>query len=125
MSHDQDDLVLLRSVATAFEAHTLVAVLHEHGLDACVYDASATGFGIPGHSEVMVRSREVARARRILDQQIADSVDLDWDEVQLGEREDDLPLQRPGRMPVWARGGMIVAILLVLVFLVSLLFSIL
>ena len=62
---------------------------------------------------------------RILDQQIADSVDLDWDEVQLGEREDDLPLRRPGRMPVWAWGGMIVAILLVLVFLVSLLFSIL
>ena len=37
-------------------------------------------------------------------------VDLDWDEVDVGERDDDLPLTPVNRMPLLARIGFAVAV---------------
>ncbi len=57
-------------------------------------------------------------------QAVADSVDLDWDEVNVGEREDDLPLRPVGQMPLLAKVAFAVAAVLILLTLLLSLFAI-
>jgi hypothetical protein len=110
-----DDLVTLLSAETAFEAHTIVAVLKNAGIDAVAFDATRTGMGLSIKSvdgvPVQVRRVDFERARGALETNISDSVDIDWDEVDVGEREDDAPLRAPGRMPVLAQVAFGVAVL--------------
>ncbi len=113
---DPDALATLRTVGSEFEAHTLVAVLREEGIEAHAFAALHASlplgqrrFGVP----VQVRRADLERARAALKKNASDSVDLDWDEVDVGEREDHLPLTPVNRMPLLARIGFAVAVAVV------------
>lgn len=107
-----NDLVTLRAAETEFQASILVAVLEEAGIKAI-----AVGGGNALHPLakqitpvlVQVRQRDLSRARLALEQNTTDSVDLDWDQVDFGERADDLPLTPVDNMPLIPKLGFIVA----------------
>jgi hypothetical protein len=91
---DQDDPLVQAAVAPSeFAAQTKAAVLQDEGIEAFVFSAerswtgglgiSPSGAGVP----VWVRKSTLERAQQTLQQRIADSVDLDWDEVDVGEPE--------------------------------------
>jgi hypothetical protein len=117
--HDPDELATLLKAHTPFEAHTLAAVLAEAGIEAFVFDSAYAGFGIslvPGRGGVpiQVRRGELEQARRIIRENASDSIDIDWTDVDVGERADRLPLRRPDRMPVLARLAFLVTLLVLL-----------
>ncbi len=103
------DLAVVVITETEFEAQTKAAVLRDNGIDAVVTNNAPSWTGQVAisssavGSSVLVRAPDLDRAREILDRAIADSVDLDWDEVDVGKREDDLPLHRVRRMPLLAK----------------------
>ena len=117
-SHDPAVVV---TVPTEFEAQTKAEVLRSEGIEAAVtrnaptwtghLPISPTAFG----SSVLVHRDDLDRARAVLEKKIADSVDLDWDEIDVGQREDDLPLRPVNTTPPLARIALVVAwVLLVL-----------
>ena len=103
------DPVPVAAAATEFEAQTKAAVLEAEGITCRVVSDSPSWAGqMPlspsgRGSAVLVAAADADRARDILKDRIADSVDLDWDEVDVGEREDTLPLRRVGSMPLPAK----------------------
>ena len=107
----EDDLVVLITTGGDGEAYALVALLDEAGIEALVVESTPPGLGgVLGPGAVLrVRRGDRERARRVLD--AAASVDIEWDEVDLGERADRLPLHRPGRMPLAARIAFVVAVI--------------
>ncbi len=128
---DQDDLEPVAATETEFEAQTKAVVLRAEGIEcAVVHNApswtgqmslSPTGRG----AFVLVKRQDADQARKILQQRIDDSVDLDWDEVDVGEREDTLPLRQINGMPILAKiaaalialtllAGLIVAVLVII-----------
>jgi hypothetical protein len=128
---DRNDLEPIAETATEFEAQTKAAVLRSEGIECAVVcnapswtgqmSLSPTGRG----AFVLVKRQDANQARQILKQRIDDSVDLDWDEVDVGEREDALPLRPIKGMPLPAKiaaalialtllAGLIVAVLVII-----------
>ncbi len=102
-----DDLVILTTAGAPFEAHSIAAVLAEREIDATVLDTADADVplehayrGVP----VMVRRADLDRARAALAEDA-----VDWDAVDVGEREDDLPLRPPGRTLFLARMALLAA----------------
>lgn len=122
MTHDdnQSDLARVAQTATEFEAHAKAAVLHEEGIDAQVIcDApSWTGHLSLGHNEfvasVWVRREDLEAAQQHLEQTVADSVDIDWDEVNVGQPEDESNGEYHQSMPAPAKFAFIVTLIVVL-----------
>jgi len=116
-----DDLAIVVRVPTEFEAHTIATILRSDGIETTVStDAPSWTGQVPisptaRGSAVIVRRGDLQRAREVLRESEQDSVDLDWDEVDVGEREDDLPLGTVGRMPVPARVAAALAAALLLI----------
>ena len=111
-----DDLVTLTTRPSEFEANTVVAVLQEAGIEAFAFGVSAlTPLGLRiGGCPVQVRQADLDRAKKALAQNVADSVDIDWDEIDVGQREDNLPLTSRRGMPWLARvGAAVVTIIIV------------
>ena len=67
----------------------------------------------------MVKPEDLERAKEILDNCVADSVDLDWDEVDVGEREDYLPVGPVGRVPRLAKIALTIFLLSLLAWLLG------
>ena len=124
--HD-DDLVTLTTRATEFEAQTLVAVLQEAGINAFAFGAIPAMEPLGQRltpAVVQVRRADLQLAQAALNQNVADSVDLDWNEVDVGESEDDAPPTpaenahetdaTAARMPLIVKLGFLVAVALVL-----------
>ncbi len=115
---DSDELTTLSTAETPFAAHTIVMVLENAGIEAIALDAIQGGIGLPLNKArgvpIQVRRSDLDRAKAALEANTADSVDIDWDEVDLGEREDNLPLNTPGRVPplVWVALGAMALLLL-------------
>ncbi len=110
---DPDALETLLTVNSEFEAHTLVAVLREEGIEAYAFGAMHASLPLGERIAavpVQVRRADLERAHAALEKNATDSVDLDWDEVDVGEREDHLPLTPVNRMPLLARIGFAVAV---------------
>ncbi|TVQ54993.1 MAG: hypothetical protein EA377_04405 [Phycisphaerales bacterium] len=112
---DADRLVTIATAASEIEANLLVTQLTEGGFEAVCFSGGhaalplgARRFRIP----VQVRAREEESARAYLKEMAVD--DIDWDSVDVGEREDDLPLNEPARMPVLAIIAAVVAGMLLL-----------
>ena len=124
-TQNPENLVTVTSTSTEFEAHTIVAVLREAGIEAFAFGTLRGSLPLGGvftSVPVQVRQSDLQRARLALRQNVADSVDLDWEEVNVGEREDDLPLRPVGRMPLLAKVAVVVAeILMLLTLLLSIL----
>ena len=105
--HNEPAIVV--RVPSEFEAHTIAAILHENGIEATVAPGAPSWTGqiaispSAQGSAVVVRSADLQRARTVLSESDQDSIDLDWDEVDVGDRDDNLPLTPVGRMPVPAK----------------------
>jgi hypothetical protein len=114
-----DDLTVVATADSEFEAETKAEALRARGLKVMVarnapswtghLSISPTAVG----ASVLVHREDLERATAILKQVIADSVDIDWDEVDVGEREDDLPLHKVNRMPVLAMASFAVAVAII------------
>ena len=119
---DRDDPLVQVAVAeTEFAAQTKAAVLHDEGIDAFVFSAerawtgglaiASTSPGVP----VWVKESDLERAKSTLNQRIADSVDLDWDEVDVGEPEQlDTSPPTSTLLALLTRGGFVIAGLIIL-----------
>lgn len=119
---DPDDLVTLVVKPTEFEANTAVAVLDDAGIKAFAFGAARAALplgesftGVP----VQVRRVDFDRAQHALKKNVADSVDLDWDSVDVGEREDNLPLKSHRGMPPLIMAGFAAALLAAAVMIVA------
>jgi len=79
----------LVSCPTEFEAETIAAALRAQGITAQVLGGGLTGFRAeaPAMAKVMVLTRDLARAKNSLRAIKAESVDLDWEDVDTGDRE--------------------------------------
>jgi len=117
--HDEDDLVVLRNAASVFEARLMVAMLADADIPATAADHAMSAFsfslsyaeaGIP----VLVRAADRDRANLELEKRWRESVDIDWDEFDPGEREDNLPLNEPGRVPPAAQFSFVIVLLALL-----------
>ncbi len=124
---EHHELGVVVRVPTEFEAHTIAAILHESGIEATVAAGAPWWTGqVPlspagQGSAVVVRPADLQRARTVLRESERDSIDLDWDEVDVGDREDSLPLTPVGRMPIPAKiAAALVAVILIVTALVSL-----
>ena len=122
------DLVTLAAPPTEFEANLLAVVLRDHGIDAFVFAAPASGIGVPFCSgtlgiSLQVKSEDVEEARRVLASNKRDSIDIDWDELELTGQEN--PNRAPATMRLPAKVAFAVtAIVLLCGLLISLVFSI-
>ncbi len=125
-TQNPENLVTVTSTPTEFEAHTIVAVLREEGIEAFAFGTFGGSLPLGGvftSVPVQVRQSDLQRARLALRQNVADSVDLDWDEVDVGERKDELPLRPVGQMPLLAKVAFTVAAMLILLTLLLALFA--
>ena len=117
-----DDLVTVVSTATPFEAHTLASVLQDAGVDAVVMGATPWA-GVPldqsSRATVQVRREVAERARLVLEANVSDSIDIDWDEIDVGEREDTLPLTPVGRKQMPARVALRVVMVMAVAMLIA------
>jgi hypothetical protein len=121
-SHDPDALVTVRLARSEFEAGVLAATLREHGIEAFTFGRAhgAIPLGTRLLSvPVQVRAKDRERAEQALAERAVDAAEVDWDEVDVGEREDRLPLHTPGRMPLVVKVGYIAAIVIVLIAIVG------
>lgn len=118
---DPNNLVTLTTRPTEFEANALVVVLRDAGIEAFAFGAPQTlAFGqLYAPVPVQVRRADLDRARLALEKNVSDSVDLDWDSVDVGERVDDLPLTASTGMPLLAKIGYAAAVIAIVVMLLG------
>lgn len=113
MPQDPDALVSLTTAFNYFEAETIAAALRAEDIPVYVESIVGTtlGYAAPALGDaihVRVRQRDVELARRLLDRNRSDSVDIDWSEVDVGEPEDPLVHARPKlRASKWAKPALI------------------
>jgi hypothetical protein len=113
------DLALVATAESEFEAEAKAEVLRARGLKAMVAGNAPSWTGFLSISptargaSVLVHRGDLERATDLLKQVIADSVDIDWDEVDVGEREDDVPLRKVNRMPILAMASFAVAVAII------------
>ncbi len=117
---DPDELATLITTRHAFEAHVIVAVLQDAGIHARAFDAIQSSLPL-GTSftrvPVQVRRVDLAKAKEALKSNISDSVDLDWDQVDVGERVDRVPLTTRRGMPLAAKIATAFAVTLAVIYL--------
>lgn len=114
---DPDDLVTLTTAEMQFQAGIIVAVLEEAGIKAFAFGALNALYPISQRVTpvvVQVRQADLDKAREALKQNVADSVDIDWDSVDVGEPEEAAPAKLRGVMPLVPRLGFFAAVLAIL-----------
>jgi len=120
MTNDPDQLVTITTATSEFTAHILIAVLEDAGVQAFTFGSTGTTLGVAGQSTnprwgapVQVRRSDLDTARDILLANRRDSIDIDWDQVDVGteSRIDDGSTQ--DGPPLLARAGWLVAVTLV------------
>ena len=98
MSHppDPDQLTTITTATSEFSAQLLVAILNDAGIEAFAFGSTGTALGITGQSTnprwgvpIQVRRKDVEAAKTILLANKRDSVDIDWDMVDVGTPEED------------------------------------
>lgn len=92
---DPNKMVEVRRVVNEFEAGIIVALLQDAGIQSRVVDFDGASRGIFGAASffprsVLVRRGDAARADEVLTRRREESVDLDWDEVDVGDPADGL-----------------------------------
>jgi hypothetical protein len=91
----EDDLVELTTRPNELDAGLVREVLRSGGIECSVRAASGVALGVFGASSfnpmtIMVRRDELENAQRLLTDQRAASVDIDWEDVDVGEPADDI-----------------------------------
>lgn len=87
--NDPDTPVELTSRASEAAAEMIAGSLRDRGIEARVLGGMLTGFRAeaPAQARVVVRRRDLDAARAALAEIRSESVDLDWDEVDVGTPE--------------------------------------
>lgn len=111
--------VVIATGRSPLEAEAIAAIVRDAGMAATVVDPSAGGAGMVAltrgaRAVVCVAPGDAVAARAALDERRRSAGALEWEDVDVGERVDAVPLRRPGRMPLAARLALAVAIALVL-----------
>ena len=111
------DLVTLVCPQTEFEANILAIVLRDHGIDAFVFATPTIGMGVNLSSgtygvPLQVKAEDVQLARQVLLENKRNSIDIDWDELELGAVEE--AFQERETMPITARVAFFFAVLALL-----------
>ncbi|MDP6986993.1 MAG: hypothetical protein QGG74_03005 [Phycisphaerales bacterium] len=113
-TEDPDQLVTITTATSEFVAHILVAILDDAGIDAFSFGSTGTTLGVTGQSTnprwgvpIQVRRRDIDAAKATLQANRRDSVDIDWDMVDVGtSAEEGAPHHGP---PLAARVAWLVA----------------
>ena len=110
MPRDPDILVDLTSARTEFEAETIAEALRAQGIPAQTFATAGSvlqwDVAVSQPIRVAVRRRDLDNARAILRAIRAESVDLDWSEVDTGDRTPITDKERAERQaPVPDREG--------------------
>jgi Putative prokaryotic signal transducing protein len=89
MTSDADRLETLTSTPNEPQAAMIVSALKDSGIDAVAEGGLTAGFRAetPGEVHIMVRQKDLDRARLALDEYRKTVTNIDWDEVDLGEAE--------------------------------------
>ncbi len=130
MPDDPLTLVPLTTARTEWQAEALAAALRQRGVHAVTQGGMLSGFRAeaPAQVIVVVPRQDLARAKEALAQIGSDSIDIDWEEVDVGQPEDQEPArpdaERAGAAPrsdmssllwaiiaVWAAGLLIYVLL--------------
>lgn len=85
---DSDNLVVLTSTTTEFEAETIAAALRNNDVPAFVFCDAARVMPVPSLShlpyQVHVREGDLSLAGNVLRSVRAESIDIDWEDVDVG-----------------------------------------
>ena len=111
----EDDLQTVATVKSEFEAHAVIAVLKDAGIEAFAFGYVKQALPLD------MKFMNVAELR----QNVSDSVDLDWDEVDVGEREDNVPLSSQRKLPSAMRAAIVIGGVILLAALVRFLMAVL
>ena len=89
MSNDPNSPTTVKSVPSEIEGAAIVAALAEHEIKASTTGDFTSGFRAeaPGWVSVVVKHRDVERAKQILSQ--LESKPVDWSKVDVGEPVDE------------------------------------
>lgn len=89
MSNDPDSPKVLESFSHDLEAAALVALLQDHGIMATTTGGYTAGFRAeaPGMVHVMVRSRDLSRARQVWAEIKTRPAEVDWPQVDFDDAE--------------------------------------
>ena len=125
------DLVTLTTAPTEFEANLLAIVLKDHGIEAFVFASpgSALGVQLSGGTvgvPLQVREDDLVEAKQILASNKRDSIDIDWDELELAGKDfSETGVHKPAMMSLPAKLAFAVtAIVLLLGIVIGLISSI-
>lgn len=98
MTTDPDTLVDLTSARSEFEASMIVEALKARGIPAFTFSNAGMTLqwevAATNPFRVSVRRQDVDAAKEILRAVKAESVDIDWSEVDVGERQDLAPPEK-------------------------------
>lgn len=129
LTGEADRLVTVAEAHTEFEASLIVSILRDADIEAHAFGSFRQALPFRSHFSgipVQVRAADEDAAKQALEQRATDSVDIDWDTVDVGRREDRLPFKQPGQTPLAAQIAFSIAIVIVvatlLIALLSLLF---
>ncbi|MEX2218751.1 MAG: hypothetical protein WD749_08315 [Phycisphaerales bacterium] len=121
MGKDPDILVDLTTAANEFEAGVIVEALRGQGIHAESFTTAGAVLQweavVSQPFRVAVRRADVEAARAALRAIKADSVDLDWDEVDTGTAEGEAPedatrAREWGRTAWWLIAGLVAMVML-------------
>jgi hypothetical protein len=91
------------AVPSEFEANLLAIVLRDHDIEAFVFGTSTLGIGISLSStlgvQLQVRAEDLVRAKQVLAANKRDSIDIDWDELQLAGSDNEVHTPAMMRIP--------------------------
>ncbi len=90
MTTDPDNPTVLESFPNDLEAANVVAALNAHGVEASTTGGYIAGFRAeaPGNVNVIVRHRDLDRAKQVLADIKKWRTDVDWSQVDVGEPDD-------------------------------------
>lgn len=119
MPEDPDDLVMLTSAASELQAGLWISVLESHGIRAVSPGSAATTLrwevAATDPHRLYVRRADAQRAREVLDNQKSDSIDIDWNEVDVGAPEEATSSEAGPTAGNSSRTAMAVAIAVILI----------
>ncbi len=101
----EDDLVELTTRPNELDAGLVCEVLRSGGVEATMRAADGIALGVFGASSfnpisVLVRRDRLEEAAKLLSDRKQDSVDIDWEEVDVGEPADDIARRIAQRDPL-------------------------
>ncbi len=96
MSHDTNDLITVATPPSEVLAQVLVDALNDAGIKAVAFSSASGGTGLPfpeggtpGGIAVQVPEKDVERAKAIVAEVGTEGGEIDWDNVDVGEPEDE------------------------------------